>query len=243
MDSIFLSASTPDPKRDPKYYSTADLSAIRDAVRALVTVAMPTYRIVWGGHPSITPLVQMVVEGLGLPGSKLFGLFQSNYFRKVLPKENAAFEHVVKTKAARLSAKEQAEVVAAAGPDADEAQRRKAVEAARRDASLDLMRREMISSAPFTAAVFIGGMEGVEAEYDLFRQLQPAAPVYPIASTGGAAGLLYQRDVEAFDPSLADDLAYPALFRRLLKLSPPAPSTEPPTPRERSRRRRGGDAA
>ncbi len=206
------------------------MSAIRDAVRALVTVATPRYRIVWGGHPSITPLVQMVVRGLGLTGDKLFGLFQSSYFYKVLPKENAAFEDVVRTRPARLSAKQLAEAAARAGPDADEVERRRSMDAARRAASLDLMRRTMIGSAPFSAAVFIGGMEGVEQEYALFRQLHPYAPAYPIASTGGAALILYERDVSVFDAALADDLAYPALFRRLLKLTPPPFGAEPRTP-------------
>jgi hypothetical protein len=64
-------------------------------------------------------------------------------------------------------------------------------------------------------------MEGVEQEYALFRHLHPSAPAYPIASTGGAALILYERDVSAFDAALADDLAYPALFRRLLKVTPP----------------------
>ncbi len=35
---IFLSASIPDPNRNEKYFNSADISAIRDAVRALATV-------------------------------------------------------------------------------------------------------------------------------------------------------------------------------------------------------------
>jgi len=35
LKNIFLSASIPLPERDPKYYETADVIAIRDAVIAL----------------------------------------------------------------------------------------------------------------------------------------------------------------------------------------------------------------
>src|SRR5690606_35061305 len=62
MKSIFLSASIPLPERDAKYYDTADIVAIRDAVIALTTVVLPHHRIVWGGHPSITPLIYYVME-------------------------------------------------------------------------------------------------------------------------------------------------------------------------------------
>ena len=57
MFDVFLSASIPDKDRDPKYYETADFVAIRDAVIAIATVVVPEYRLVWGGHPAITPLI------------------------------------------------------------------------------------------------------------------------------------------------------------------------------------------
>jgi SLOG cluster3 family len=221
MRSIFLSASTPDPKRDPKYHSTADLSAIRDAVRALVTVSVPTYRIVWGGHPSITPLVRVIVEGMGMTSGDLFGVFQSNFFKDVLPKDNAAFEMVVMTRAARLKPQDKAKAAAAVGPNTSDEAKQRATRQAVKKASLDIMRRQMIGSAPFAAGFFIGGMEGVEEEYDMFRQMHQAAPAYPVASTGGAALLIYNRDQSGLESGLATDLAFPSLFRRLLGLAAP----------------------
>jgi hypothetical protein len=41
LNKIFLSASIPLPERDPQYLGTADIIAIRDAVRALATVVYP----------------------------------------------------------------------------------------------------------------------------------------------------------------------------------------------------------
>ena len=59
MNKIFLSASIPLPDRHPKYIETADISAIRDAVNALAKVVIPNAILVWGGHPSITPLIRI----------------------------------------------------------------------------------------------------------------------------------------------------------------------------------------
>ena len=56
LRNIFLSASIPLPERDPKYIDSADIIAIRDAVTALIDVVIPEYRLIWGGHPSITQI-------------------------------------------------------------------------------------------------------------------------------------------------------------------------------------------
>ena len=48
MKNVFLSASIPDQSRHPKYYATADVIAIRDAVRALATVVIPNSKISMG---------------------------------------------------------------------------------------------------------------------------------------------------------------------------------------------------
>ena len=54
---VFLSASVPDPLRNPRYFESADPARIRQAVGALVRVAAPSARLVFGGHPAISPLV------------------------------------------------------------------------------------------------------------------------------------------------------------------------------------------
>ncbi len=61
------------------------------------------------------------------------------------------------------------------------------------DASLTKMRGAMIGARNFDAAVFLGGMEGVEIEYDIFRRLHPNRPAYPVASTGAAARILSEK--------------------------------------------------
>lgn len=187
MPAVFLSASVPDPRRHPKYHETADRVAIRDAVRALVSVTLPTMRLVWGGHPAITPLVRVVAEGLGITSADRVRLYQSAFFREDMPEDNAVFERVVVTPAI----------------DGD------------RDASLERMRRTMLESERFAAGVFIGGMEGVEEEYRMFREMHSDALTLPIASTGAAALLIFRQEPQGFPAELETDLAYPSLFRRL----------------------------
>jgi hypothetical protein len=189
--SIFLSASIPDAHRDPRYFSTMDLIAIRDAARALATVVLPHATLFWGGHPSITPLVRVVAESTGLTGTDRVRLFQSAWYSDQLPTDNAAFE------AYQLTPRR-----------------------ATKPESIAAMREQMLGAAEFDAAIFIGGMEGVEVEFDMFRKRHPTAGVFPIASTGGAALILYERERERLKlaSDLLDDYAYPSLFRRLLDL-------------------------
>lgn len=191
MKSIFLSASVPLPERDPKYIETADIIAIRDAVIALATVALPHHRIIWGGHPSITPLIYYVMEKLELK-SKIqdhVKLYQSLQFEdKFLPDINK-FENVLFT--------EKKESI---------------------PSSIKLMRERMFSENTFSAAVFIGGMNGIEDEYKMFIAYQPKALLLPVATTGAATRIVYETLLpENFkNRRLEKDYAYMSLFQDLL---------------------------
>jgi hypothetical protein len=161
MLSIFLSASIPLPHRHPKYLETADVAAIRDSIRALVSVVVPRGQIVFGGHPAITPLVCGMTPNV----CKRVILYQSRFFKPRFPPEVSEFEEVRFMDAV----------------DGD------------LDASLAKMRGAMISAHNFDAAVFLGGMEGVEIEYGIFRRLHPDKPAYPVASAGAAARILSEK--------------------------------------------------
>jgi hypothetical protein len=189
--TVFLSASVPDPKRDPSYAETADRIAIRDAVRALALVILPRGRLVWGGHPAITPLIRVVAEGMGITSGDSVLLYQSAYFDGDMPDDNAAFERVIST------------------PPVD----------GDREKSLTAMRLTMLNDHAFDAGVFIGGMEGVIDEYHMFRQQHPRAVILPIASTGAAALRIFSEGRAGYPQDLSTDLAYPSLFRRLLPFS------------------------
>jgi len=75
-DSIFLSASVPDPKRAPEFAETSNSVAITSAVRALVHVTLGRRVLVWGGHPAITPMIKVVAEEMGLDYGEWVKLFQ-----------------------------------------------------------------------------------------------------------------------------------------------------------------------
>lgn len=183
MIDIFLSASVPLPERDRHYFETADVLAIRESIKALVEIVIPNGRITYGGHPTITPLLAFFVREAGLDRSHLT-IFQSQFFEHILPEENSQFQDV--------------RMIGAVDND--------------RERSLYAMRTSMIESRSFHASVFIGGMEGVMAEAELFAQLRPGTDMLPIASTGAAALDLFQRGEYWTD--LATELTYPSLFRR-----------------------------
>lgn len=189
MIDILLSASVPLPERDQKFFDTADVLAIREAIKALVEVVLPKGRITCGGHPAITPLLSLFVREAGLNQNSLT-IYQSDYFRDVLPEENNDFADVRFTP---LS------------PDRQ------------RDPSLTIMREAMIRSRSFRAAVFIGGMEGILEEARIFAELHRDAAFLPIASTGAAASIIFSGG--SYDSELMTDLTYPTLFRHKLQIS------------------------
>jgi hypothetical protein len=190
VDVVFLSASVPTPQRDPRYHATADIAAIREAIVALATVVLPKGPLLFGGHPAISPLILLIARQLSVTERVI--IYQSEFFRKMVPPESMAFPSITWTPA-----------------EADD-----------RQASLARMRQLMLADRPIRAGIFIGGMEGVEAEYDLFRRTHPRLPAYAIASTGAAASALFKANPgEPLDPKLREalkhDLVYDALFRAL----------------------------
>ena len=188
IKNIFLSASIPLQKRDPQYIETADIIAIRDAVIALTTVVLPSHRLIWGGHPSITPLVYHVMEKLNLNIQEHITLYQSMFFEKYFPKDNNKFDNIVLT-----------DIV-----EGD------------RERSLLHMRNRMLGESEFVAGIFIGGMEGVEEEYDMFIKKHHNAIILPIASTGAAAKKIYDERFTEKNERLVKDYAYMSLFQKYL---------------------------
>ncbi|HNM30879.1 MAG TPA: hypothetical protein PKN15_13650 [Chitinophagales bacterium] len=185
--NIFLSASIPLENRDKEYFDTADVVAIRDAVIALSSYVIPTTTLIWGGHPSITPLIRAVLKKLDKNVHDHVILYQSEYFWAAFPEENQEFEKVVFT-----SAKSS------------------------REESLKHMREEMFKNY-FTAAVFIGGMDGVIDEYNMFSMAHPSALLLPLASTGGAAQKIYLNNRSKYNDRLIMDYTYSRLFRDFLQ--------------------------
>ncbi|MCY4261248.1 MAG: hypothetical protein OXC91_13425 [Rhodobacteraceae bacterium] len=185
---VFLSASVPLPTRDPVFMETADVCAIREAIKSMVLVLLERNgTLVFGGHPAITPLVRLLFHEADVSPRQHVTLYQSRFFVNDFPPENEAFERIV--------------IVDAVAND--------------REQSLFEMRRRMITETDYTCAVFIGGMEGVIEEFKLFRELQPGIRLLPVASTGAASLNLYE-GYGIDTPELKSELTYPTLFRNVL---------------------------
>ncbi|MET3524216.1 hypothetical protein [Mesorhizobium abyssinicae] len=189
-DAIFLSAGVPDPQRGPEFAATANTVAITAAVSALVYVALGRRRLIWGGHPAITPMIFVMSEGMSINYAEWVTLYQSEFFKDEFPEDNRRFRNVVFTE----------------GLNND------------REASLRLMRQRMFKEHEFRAAVFIGGMGGIVAEYEMFRQLQPHAKVIPVTSTGGAS-LNVAAKLGKVPSDFQDQRDYVALFHEHLDIS------------------------
>lgn len=189
-DSVFLSASIPDPLRSPHYARTADTVAITSAVSALVHVLLGRRPLVWGGHPAITPMIWAVAEDLGVEYGDWVTLYQSNFFAEEFPEENKRFQNVVCVEAVEN----------------------------KREESLGRMREEMLRHSTFQTGIFIGGMDGIVDEFQLFRSMQPQADAIPIFSTGGAVLDLANDSERAADRDLWDEMDYVKLFRKLLEI-------------------------
>lgn len=209
MKTIFLSAGIPDLKKGGNrlYFDTADLTAIRDAVLALVYVCMKlSIRIVWGGHPAITPIVYEAIRNYeekeleshdSLTDDQLkeyiqnhVHLFQSKWYEIFFPKDNNRFENVT--------------LIEKYDTESD---------------SLKIMRETMLKSAYISAAIYIGGMEGIIDEDELLYEFYPHCLTFPIASTGGAALCLYEKhkSERGYTSDLLTNYAYTSLFYSILK--------------------------
>jgi hypothetical protein len=191
MKEIFLSASVPEHGRGD-FYESADPFLIQFAVRELITVCLGRRRIVWGGHPSITPMVHAVCKDFGMEFAPPVLLYQSRFFEKRFPEDNKYFETIL-------------------------------VDAVEGDlpSSLIELRKTMLSR-PIETAVFIGGMEGIFQEYEIFQGLHgPNADVLALGAPGGAARQLAQSKLsnEQFDRDL-DRIDFARLFQERLGISP-----------------------
>jgi len=191
MKEIFLSASVPEQGRGD-FYESADPFLIQFAVRELITVCLGRRRVVWGGHPSITPMVHAVCKDFGMEFVPPVVLYQSRFFEDRFPEDNKYFETVLVD-----------------GVEGDLA------------ASLLALRRAMLSR-PIEAAVFVGGMEGIFQEYEVFRALHgPNAQVLALGAPGGAARQLAEGAGQiGRDARDLDRIDFARLFQERLGISP-----------------------
>ena len=188
MSAIFLSASIPTKGRE--FYEDCDPFLIHTAVRELVTAILGKRLLIWGGHPSITPMIWAICEDLGVQFSDACVLYQTRYFEDDFPEENAKFGNVI--------------YVDAIGNG--------------QEASLLAMRQAMLSREDINSAVFIGGMKGIIDEYEIFKSYHPEGKILLLGSTGGATKAL--ANLIAYEEDQLHSVDYAALVYKNLGIDP-----------------------
>ena len=162
---VFLSASFPSGDRGTRF-EPFDSGAIADAVTAVARAVLAADgRLLFGGHPTITPLVLTVASELEIKGA--VDVFQSRWFADQITRETKMLK------------------------DAGFGAIRWTPERVTRKESLETMREAMLGrDRKLIAGVFVGGMEGVREEHELFRRFHPRVPSVSLVGPGGAAAQL-----------------------------------------------------
>lgn len=192
--TVFLSASIPDPAR---YDGPADPLAITDAVVAFARVFLTAgARIVTAAHPTIAPLLLYVAAELPAGEERRIVTYQSELFEDVLPPDTRRFldEGIGQFK----------------WTAAAEGERPKHGEW---DESLRVMRRVMLSETEPAAAAFVGGMEGIPLEFEMFSELFPGAPIYAAGRPGGESRSLVELSPPPVRDQLLGSAVFPAVWR------------------------------
>ncbi len=185
---IFISASFPRADRGADYFWTARPSEITDATLAAARAIFGARgKVVFGGHPTISPLILSVGRDflLGFPeeDKPFVHIYQSQHFENRVPAETL-----------QLAEEGIAQIhwVPGAGKETEK--------------NLLKMRIEMLTRTRPIAGIFIGGMEGVyreaarESEFSLFKEIRRGHPIYPIGATGGGSQILLNRILTNQEP-------------------------------------------
>jgi len=195
--TVFVSASIPDPVR---WTGQVDPLEITDAVVSMARVFLTAgANLVTAAHPTIAPLLLYVAAELPPEYGQQIITYQSDLFEDVLPPATRRFQD---EKIGRF-------VWTPAAPN-------ERPEPGHWHESLAIMRREMLEQSCPSAAVFVGGMEGIRDEFALFADLCPHAPTYPIGRPGGEARTLAEVSDLPIHAELSESAIYPALWRHVI---------------------------
>lgn len=215
--TLLLSASVPSEKRSEKYSQSyikiknAQIQ-IEEAVIGLSrNVFQYGGRLIFGGHPSISPLVALVatefkinkdVENIRQKENDEWPItiYQSKAYENVIPKHtmdlfNLGYSKIIWTEAVD-----------------GEVYNPKIKNKPQCLKSLKSMRTLMMEGN-VDALVCIAGMEGVEREFELFREIHPNKPIFLLESTGGATRILAQEYKSISNVNIIDRIDYPRKTR------------------------------
>ena len=173
---IFLSSSLPSADRNPTYYiNTNPLDIINAIISIVENILKMDGNLIFGGHPTISPLILKVAMKFGSSkkhenNPERIQIYQSKYFESIISKYTEELLDL------RLG-----EILWTKNIDNN------------RELSLNQMRVQMLKEHNISAGIFVGGMEGIEEEFNLFKEFYPQNPIYLIGSSGGATKQLYEK--------------------------------------------------
>ncbi len=196
--TIFLSASIPNPERNPQYLRVKDAHIkVEEAVISLArAIFVEDGRLVFGGHPTISPLIAMVAGEYLTPQvaeshDTHFGNEKEKNHESVLIYQSEAFrEH---TPYATLQLFQLGFASIRWIGTVDDERFDPSGSSPPCPKSMKSMRKRMLEETNPASMICIGGMEGVEEELEMFLEICKGKPVYTLAETGGAAAIIAKK--------------------------------------------------
>ncbi len=198
--AMFLSASIPDPTRWDGSFDVLEITdAVVAACRAVLTAGAT---LVTAAHPTIAPLLLYVAAEFPRESDSppTMITYQSRLFENMLPEATHRFiESGVGD--VRFTPAEPGEE-----PIPSKSTR-----------SLRTMREAMFDATQPSAALFVGGMEGIRDEYELLMARRPRPLAYAVGRPGGEASRLVADIDTELRGRLRDGDVYPSLFREVMQ--------------------------
>lgn len=195
--AVFLSASVPAKERGQKYQRIENAAVcIEEAVIAVARAVFSAGgNLVFGGHPSISPLVASVLREYQAPEVGPDAKVEHSEGQpqpKVTMYQSKVWEPFWAEESKRLAENQlvefhwtpivEGESISQSRMDGPQAPK-----------SMTEMRKEMIKRTSPIAMIIIGGMEGTEEEAEVFAEFRPGRPIFALATTGGAANLIERK--------------------------------------------------
>ena len=192
-----MSASVPARERSAKFNRIQDAALrIEEAVVCIArAIFMEGGTLVFGAHPSISPLVARVTDYYYQPPpaeesfhretswlNPSVEIYQSKVWREHWAASTERLTRHPLVKVYWIESDQNEHI------DPDEWQRPQA------PISMKKMRRKMIEETSPIAMIAIGGMEGVIEEARIFHECFPNRNIFTFKTTGGAASMLDQTD-------------------------------------------------
>jgi SLOG-like protein len=208
---MFLSASFPSQDARGERFRPYDPGAISDAATAVARGVLGLGgRLVFGGHPTISPLVLHVASEFELHGQERVVIYQS---REYAGRIGPATEELA---ARNLGHIEWVDEVAGV-PAEDLDPQLVSLMGGRiepESPNLRLLRQRMLAEKQPIGAFFIGGMDGIAWEWEWTARLAPRAIRVPIGQPGAAAARLVE--VAQLGP-LADEVRHSAMYAVIVR--------------------------